>query len=104
MKWKKLKRKGKNESGNRKNHHAGRTDCRQRPGKSGIAGCGERFAGFGAGGCEMKNQTIKNRISEFLSLVSVHYNLRQLEKELDRRKAGIYTKEEQRTNRERWNS
>jgi hypothetical protein len=52
----------------------------------------------------MKNQTIKNRISEFLSLVSVHYNLRQLEKELDRRKAGIYTKEEQRTNRERWNS
>ena len=50
----------------------------------------------------MNKQTILNRIRKFLSLVSVNYNLRQLERELDRHAAGIRTKEEQRADIAGW--
>ena len=50
----------------------------------------------------MKKQTIAGRLHEFFWRLRAASNLRQLEKELDRRAARILTKEEQRAEREAW--
>jgi hypothetical protein len=51
----------------------------------------------------MKKESFKKELRAIGSCFKARRMLKQAEKEADRKAAGIYTKEEQRMNRERWN-
>ena len=51
----------------------------------------------------MKRESLFKELRTLFYCFRVRRSLAQLQREADRIAAGIYTKEEQRTNRERWN-
>jgi hypothetical protein len=51
-----------------------------------------------------KREPLLKELRAVLSTFRARRMLRQIEREADRLRAGIYTNEEQRTNRERWNT
>lgn len=51
----------------------------------------------------MKREPFKNELQAIISSIKAWLYLRRIEREADRKAAGIYTKEEQRLNRESWN-